>query len=142
MLVREPNLASSPNTPNPGVQLLSNGKYHVMITNAGGGYSRWRDLAVTRWREDSTCDNWGTFCYVRDVTTGTFWSTTYQPVLEPSTYFETVFSEERAEFRCRHDEIDAYTEVVVSSENDVEVRRITLNNRSRKRKIIDVTSYS
>ncbi len=133
---------SSPDTPNPGVQLLSNGRYHVMITNAGGGYSRWRDLAITRWREDSTCDNWGTFCYVRDVTTGTFWSTTYQPVLEPSTYFETVFSEERAEFRCRHDEIDAYTEVVVSSEDDVEVRRITLNNRSRKRKIIDVTSYA
>jgi cyclic beta-1,2-glucan synthetase len=52
----------------PEVQLLSNGRYHVMVTNAGGGYSRWKDLAVTRWREDSTCDNWGTFCYLRDVT--------------------------------------------------------------------------
>ncbi len=133
---------NSPDTPNPEVQLLSNGRYHVMITNAGGGYSRWRDLAVTRWREDSTCDNWGSFCYIRDVTTGKFWSTTHQPVLEPSTHFETVFSEERAEFRCRHDEIDAYTEVVVSSEDDVEVRRITLTNRSRRRKILDVTSYA
>ena len=66
---------SSPDTPNPEVQLLSNGRYHVMITNAGGGYSRWKDLAVTRWREDSTCDNWGTFCYLRDVTSGEFWST-------------------------------------------------------------------
>ena len=92
---------SSPDTPNPEVQLLSNGSYHVMITNAGGGYSRWRDLAVTRWREDSTCDNWGSFCYVRDVATGSFWSTTHQPVVRPSTLFETVFSEERAEFRCR-----------------------------------------
>jgi len=53
---------SSPHTPIPEVQLLSNGRYHVMITNAGGGYSRWKDMAVTRWREDSTCDNWGTFC--------------------------------------------------------------------------------
>ena len=58
---------NSPHTPIPEVQLLSNGRYHVMITNAGGGYSRWKDLAVTRWREDSTCDNWGTFCYIRDV---------------------------------------------------------------------------
>jgi cyclic beta-1,2-glucan synthetase len=132
----------SPDTPSPEVQLLSNGRYHVMITNAGGGYSRWQDLAVTRWREDSTCDNWGSFCYVRDVATGEFWSTTHQPVLRPSTHFETVFSEERAEFRCRYDEIDAYTEVVVSSEDDVEVRRITLNNRSRRHKIIDVTSYA
>jgi cyclic beta-1,2-glucan synthetase len=56
------------------VQLLSNGRYHVMLTNAGGGYSRWKDLAVTRWREDGTCDNWGTFCYIRDVASGNFWS--------------------------------------------------------------------
>ena len=50
---------NSPNTPAPEVQLLSNGNYHVMITNAGGGYSRWKDIAVTRWREDTTRDNWG-----------------------------------------------------------------------------------
>jgi cyclic beta-1,2-glucan synthetase len=72
-------------TPVPEVQLLSNGRYHVMVTNAGGGYSRWKDLAVTRWREDSTRDNWGNFCYVRDLDDGQFWSTTYQPTLvEPA----------------------------------------------------------
>ena len=73
---------SSPDTPVPEVQLLSNGRYHVMVTNAGGGYSRWKDIAVTRWREDSTRDNWGAFCYIRDVTSGQFWSTTYQPTRE------------------------------------------------------------
>ena len=57
----------TPDTPTPEVQLLSNGRYHVMVTNAGGGYSRWHDLAVTRWREDATRDHWGTFCYLRDV---------------------------------------------------------------------------
>ena len=70
----------TPHTPTPEVQLLSNGRYHVMITNAGGGYSRWKDMAVTRWREDTTCDNWGTFCYIRDVASGVYWSTAYQPV--------------------------------------------------------------
>ena len=78
---------SSPSTPAPEVQLLSNGRYHVMITNAGGGYSRWKDIAVTRWREDSTCDNWGTFCYLRDVASGEFWSTAYQPTLKRSENF-------------------------------------------------------
>ncbi len=53
----------SPNTLIPEVQLLSNGRYHVMVTNSGGGYSRWKDIAVTRWREDTTCDSWGTFCF-------------------------------------------------------------------------------
>ena len=78
---------NSPETPIPEVQLLSNGRYHVMITNAGGGYSHWKDLAVTRWREDSTCDNWGTFCYLRDVASGEFWSTAYQPTLKRSEEF-------------------------------------------------------
>ena len=133
---------TTPNTPYPKVQLLSNGRYHVMITAAGGGYSRWNDLAITRWREDGTCDNWGTFCYVRDVDSGRFWSTTYQPTRQNSKQFEAIFSEGRAEFRCRHDELDAYTEVVVSSEDDIELRRITLTNRSRRKRSIDVTSYA
>ena len=64
---QETRIINTPDTPIPEVQLLSNGRYHVMITNAGGGYSRWKDLAVTRWREDGTCDNWGTFCYIRDL---------------------------------------------------------------------------
>jgi len=72
---------TSPDTAIPEVQLLSNGRYHVMVTNAGGGSSRWKDLAVTRWREDGTRDNWGTFCYLRDEASGEFWSTAYQPTL-------------------------------------------------------------
>src|SRR4029434_10370305 len=58
----------TPHTITPRAHLLSNGSMSVMLTNAGGGYTRWRDVAVTRWREDSTCDSWGTFCYVRDLT--------------------------------------------------------------------------
>ena len=115
---------SSPDTPVPEVQLLSNGRYHVMITNAGGGYSRWKDIAVTRWREDSTCDNWGTFCYIRDVTSGEFWSTAYQPTLKQSKNYEAIFSEGRAEFRRRDHDFDTHTEIVVSPEDDIELRRI------------------
>ena len=90
---------NSPDTTVPEVQLLSNGRYHVMVTNAGGGYSRWNNIAVTRWREDSTCDNWGTFCYIRDVASGEFWSTAYQPTLKRPKKYEAIFSEGRAEFR-------------------------------------------
>jgi len=137
---------SSPDTPVPEVQLLSNGRYHVMITNAGGGYSRWKDLAVTRWREDSTCDNWGTFCYLRDVTSGEFWSTAYQPTLKrpanQSNKYEAIFSDAKAEFRCRDHDVDTHTEIAVSPEDDIELRRITITNRARIRRTIDVTSYA
>ena len=129
-------------TPIPAVQLLSNGRYHVMITNAGGGYSRWKDIAVTRWREDSTRDNWGTFCYLHDVANGTFWSTTYQPALNPSAAYRAKFSEACAVLRCFEQGMDTYTEIAVSPEDDIEVRRIGITNRSGARKVIDLTSYA
>ena len=132
----------SPDTPIPEVQLLSNGRYHVMVTNAGGGYSRWKDLAVTRWREDTTCDNWGTFCYIRDVTSGVFWSNTHQPTLKRAEAYEAIFSEGRAEFRRRDLDCDTHTEIVVSPEDDIELRRVHITNRARVRRTIEVTSYA
>ncbi|MEK7731625.1 MAG: glucoamylase family protein, partial [Planctomycetota bacterium] len=133
---------NSPNTPIPEVQLLSNGRYHVMVTNAGGGYSRWKDIAVTRWREDTTRDNWGTFCYLRDVASGEFWSTAYQPTLKRPDTYEAIFSGARAEFRRRDHDYEAHTEIVVSPEDDIELRRIRITNSSRTRRTIDVTSYA
>ena len=135
-------ILDSPDTTAPEVQLLSNGRYHVMLTNAGGGYSRWKDLAVTRWREDPTCDNWGTFCYIRDVASGEFWSTAYQPTLKRAEAYEAIFSEGRAEFRRRDHGFETHTEIVVSPEEDIELRRVRITNRSWTRKAIDVTSYA
>ena len=129
-------------TPSPEVQLLSNGRYHVMLTNSGAGYSRWKDVAVTRWREDGTTDAWGSFCYLRDIDTGTCWATTPQPTPWPADRFEAVFSEGRAEFRRRDQGIDAYTEVVVSPEDDIELRRLRLTNRSGTRRSIELTTYT
>jgi len=133
---------NSPDTSVPEVQLLSNGRYHVMVTNAGGGYSRWRDLAVTRWREDTTCDPWGTFCYLRDVSSGETWSTAYQPTRAQPESYEAIFSEGRVEFRRRDGDFETYTEIVVSPEDDIELRRVHLTNRGRTRRTITVTSYA
>jgi cyclic beta-1,2-glucan synthetase len=133
---------TSPDTSKPEVQLLSNGRYHVMVTNAGGGYSRWKEMAVTRWHEDSTCDNWGTFCYIRDMASGLFWSTTHQPTLKDASSYEAIFSEGRAEFRRRDEEFDTHTEIAVSPEDDIELRRITITNRARRVRTIEVTSYA
>ncbi|HEX6706100.1 MAG TPA: glucoamylase family protein [Albitalea sp.] len=135
-------LIPNPDTPAPEVQVLSNSRYHVMLTNSGGGVSRWKDLAVTRWREDTTCDPWGSFCYLRDAETGTFWSTTHQPTQWKSDHYEAIFTEGRAEFRRRDQGIDAYTEIVVSPEDDIELRRLRITNLSAARRSIEVTTYS
>ncbi|MDP1654189.1 MAG: glucoamylase family protein, partial [Rhodocyclaceae bacterium] len=143
---------SSPDTPTPEVQLLSNGRYHVMVTNAGGGYSRWKDLAVTRWHEDGTCDHWGSFCYIRELAGGTFWSTAHQPTHKRAESYEAIFSEGRAEFRRRDavgatngadaGQFETHTDIVVSPEDDIELRRVRITNRSRQRREIDITSYA
>ena len=134
-------------TPVPSVQLLSNGRYHVMVSNSGGGYSRWNDLAVTRWREDAASDDYGTFCYIRDIGSGEFWSSAYQPARRRATGYEAIFSESRAEFRRRDvtadgGDYETHTEIVVSPEDDIELRRMHIRNRSRSRRTIDVTSYA
>ena len=133
---------STPDTRTPAVQLLSNGRYNVMITNAGGGYSRWKDIAVTRWREDATCDQWGNFCYLRDLSSGKVWSSAFQPALTRTETYEAVFTEQRVEFRRHDPDFDTHTEIVVSPEDDIELRRVRITNRSGTRRMIDVTSYA
>src|SRR5258708_31913917 len=126
----------------PEVQLLSNGRYHVMVTNAGGGYSRWKDMAVTRWREDGTSDNWGSFCDIRDLENAGYWSTGHQPTLRAAKSYEAVFSQGRAEFRRRDNDIETHTEIVVSPEDDIEMRRVHLTKPPPQKRIIPVTRYS
>src|SRR5262249_5488938 len=126
----------------PEVHLLSNGRYHLAISNAGGGYSRWRDLAVTRWREDTTRDCWGAFVYLRDAVTGEFWSVAYQPTLRPAGQYASVFGGARAEYRQRHGDLEVHTEVCISREDDVELRRVTITNHSHAQRVIELTSYA
>ncbi|HEY1149901.1 MAG TPA: glucoamylase family protein [Pseudoduganella sp.] len=130
------------NTAVPETQLLSNGRYHVMVSNAGGSYSRWKDLAVTRWREDSTRDNWGNFCYVQDVDDSRTWSTTWQPTLVEPQRMEVIFSEGRAEFRRSEHDIELHTEIVVSPEDDIEMRRTRITNHSSRERTIELTSFA
>ena len=133
---------TNPTSPAPEVHLLSNGRYHVAISSAGGGYSRWRDLAITRWREDATRDCWGTFVYLHDRATGEFWSTAYQPTLRPTKGYEAIFTQARAEFRQRQAGFEIHTEISVSPEDDVELRRITITNHSPMTRVIELTSYA
>jgi cyclic beta-1,2-glucan synthetase len=140
--VNQLRIFDTPHCAIPEVHLLSNGRYQVMVTSAGGGYSRWGDLAVTRWKEDPTLDNYGTFVYVNDLSAGRKWSAAFQPsCVEPKNY-EAVFSLARAEFRRRDGGLDTYTEIAVSPEDDIEHRRLTLSNFTGKSRTIELTSYA
>ncbi|BBK39943.1 glycosyl transferase [Allostella sp. ATCC 35155] len=126
----------------PVTHLLSNGHYAVMVTAAGGGYSRWRDIAVTRWCEDATRDDWGSFVLVRDLRSGSVWSPTAQPLAGRTGEGEVVFAEDYAEFIHRDLGLTTTMDVIVSGEDNCEVRRISLTNGGRVNREIELTSYA
>ncbi len=132
----------SSDTPAPQVHLLSNGRYHLLLTQAGAGYSRWRDVALTRWREDTTQDNWGSFCYLRDLDSGKTWSNAHQPTRASATRERCTFSEGRAEYRRLDDGIETHTTIAVSPEDDIELRRVRLTNTTRHARGIELTTYA
>ncbi|HLH72513.1 MAG TPA: glucoamylase family protein, partial [Chloroflexota bacterium] len=131
---------TSPDTPTPRVHLLANGSYALMVTAAGGGYSRWRDFDVSRWRADTTLDSWGSFIYVRDVDRGLIWSATHQPICRSLDYSVT-FASDRAVFARRDANVVTFTEIFVSTEADAEIRRVTLTNHSSRTRHLELTSY-
>ena len=126
----------------PATHLLSNGAYTVMITAAGSGYSTWRGLAVTRWRDDTTCDDSGSYIYLRDVDSGEAWSAGYQPMRVEGEDYHATFAEDRVEIHRRDGSLTTTLECVVSPEENAEVRRITISNGSRQRREIELTSYA
>src|SRR5262249_38259708 len=133
---------TSPHDLMPRTHLLSNGRYAVMLTSAGSGYSRWEDVAVTRWREDPTCDPWGSYGYMRDTQSGEVWSAAHHPAGAEASYYEVAYSEDHAVFHRRDGTLETTMEVVVSPEDDAETRRVTITNLGTRARQIELTSYA
>ena len=138
---RTPRRIRSPNTPYPRAQLLSNGSYVAIVTNSGGGASLCRGRAVTRWREDLTRDPGSQFIYLRDVHSGAVWSAAHQPIGKEADTFLVEFLAEKAILERSDHGIETRLEVAVSPEDDVEVRRVSLTNRSDRPRELELTSY-
>lgn len=132
----------TPQSTTPKVNLLSNGTYSIMVTNAGGGYSRWKGIDITRWYADTTRDHWGSYCYIKDVQTGAIWSTAYHPTLTKGKNYSVSFKADRVDIHRRDNDIETLTEIVVSPEDDAEIRMITLANLSKQTRHLELTSYN
>ncbi len=131
----------TPHTDIPRTQLLGNGRYCLMVTNAGGGYSRWGDVEITRWRADRTGDSWGTFCYFRESDSDRLWSNAFHPIGGRLESYSVSFALDRAVFLRTDNGIQTGTEIVVPPDDDVEIRRITVSNRSVRSRRLEITSY-
>jgi cyclic beta-1,2-glucan synthetase len=133
-------------TATPRVHLQGNGRYALMVTNSGGSYSRWNEFDLTRWRSDSTLDRWGSFLYIRDLRLDSVWSAALQPLGEmpnatPVNTTTVRFSADRAEFTRRLFGIETIMDVTVAADDDAELRRVTITNRSLRSRQLEFTSY-
>ena len=131
----------NPHAPQPRAHYLSNGHYRILITAAGGGYSAWEDIDLTRWRADTTLDNWGTWIYIQDQESEATWSTSLQPTLGVGDEQDVFFSSHFAEFHHRADTLAQVTEVFVAPEDNVEVRLVSLTNHGDQPRRLRLTSY-
>ncbi len=129
------------NTAVPRVQLLGNGRYSVMVTNGGAGYSRWKEFDISRWRSDPTCDQWGSYLFLRDVKEGTVWPASHRPLAGEPEVYSAHFSADHADFHRLTMDVESNLQVAVAAEDDVELRRLVLTNWSPRRRFLDVTSY-
>ena len=136
-----PNAFGKKTTAVPRVHFYGNGRYSLMVTNSGGGYSRWNDLDLSRWRSDTTLDPWGSFLYIRDTRSDALWAATPKPVSAGIGTSSTHFSADRAEFHRNAFGIETVMEVTVAPEDDVELRRVTVTNRSVRSRPLEFTSY-
>ena len=128
-------------TPEPRVGLLGGQSYCALITNAGSGYSRSGAMDVFRWRADATRDAVGQWIYIRDVVSGAVWSAAHQPVCATPTAYHVSFAADRVVFLRNDKGIDTRTEIVVVPRERTEIRRVTLTNRSRNARELELTSY-
>ncbi|NLI60079.1 MAG: glycosyl transferase [Clostridiales bacterium] len=135
------HIIDTAHTPIPEVCVLSNNFYSTIVTNSGGGFSQYKGLGINRWREDVTRDNWGMFFYIKNLNSNHYWSSAYQPCLDAGEKYEVVFEADKAIFSRKDGNIETKTEVVVSPEHNVEIRKISLSNHSKHNRVLEVTSY-
>ncbi len=125
----------------PKVHMLSNGSYSIMITNGGSGYSRNQGMTVTRWRGDLKAAGSGMHIFIRNVNSNSTWSSTYEPFNMIPDRYRVVFSPDKAEFIRKDGNIETHTEIIVSPEDNAELRRVSLTNYSEGIRIVETTSY-
>jgi cyclic beta-1,2-glucan synthetase len=127
--------------PVPQVHFLSNGHSGSLFTSAGAGYTQLDNTALTRWRADTSLENWGMWFYLRDQDSGDLWSIAYQPVTHSDGEHQVFFYPHKVEFQRRHQNIAALMEITIPPDDNVEIRRIRVTNQNDIAKHLLISSY-
>ncbi|MES2508676.1 MAG: glucoamylase family protein [Pseudomonadota bacterium] len=125
--------------------LLSNGRYSVALRANGAGLSRWSQHNtrhnISRWRDDLLRDQYGTFIYLRTEGAQDLHSLTAHPAPHPEWRYKARFLADRVQFNTRGRDLETSTTVLVSPEDDTEIRSVILQNITDAPVIYEVMSY-
>lgn len=125
----------------PVCHLLSNSRYSVLITGSGLGYSKKEEIYLTRWRENLAVGKWGTFIFLQNLSMGETWSAGLEPLRKEPDEYRVIFAPDKAEIFRADGNIGTNTEITVSPEDNVEIRRVTITNHGDESAVLEVTSY-
>lgn len=125
----------------PNCHLLSNGSYTVFLTDSGSGFSRRGDIQVSRWRDLAPGRPYGTFIFVKSLNNDRVWSTTLAPLDAEPDFYRVNFSQDKASYFREARNIDTRTDIIVSSEDNAEIRQVVVTNHGTKAASLELTSY-
>lgn len=138
-------IITTPFTPRPWGNVISNGDYGMMVSQTGSGYS-WRGNAgqnrITRSFQDIVRDNWGKYFYIRDLQRNVYWSAAYKPVMRPFQHYQVAHGPGYSRFTQRVEDIESELTVFVAASAPLEVFRLKLHNPGTDVRELDITSYT
>lgn len=133
-----------PDTPKPWVNVICPTEYGAVISQAGSGYS-WMTHAtlnrLTRWEQDLVRDEWGKYIYCRDRASGEHWSLAWQPVKAAPERYECRHGIGYTRITSLRHGIESDYLVFVPPADPLEIWRVRLRNRSRRRRVLDLFTY-
>jgi len=134
---------TTPRTPRPWINVISNGDYGITVSQTGGGYS-WRTHAqlnrLTRWDQDLIKDEWGKYIYLRDEK-GNVWSAGWKPVCNKPDFYECRHGVGYSVITSKNFGIETELMMFLPNADPVEIWKLTIRNRSKKSRAINIYSF-
>lgn len=137
-------IIKTPRTPKPWINIISNGEYGFVISQAGGGFS-WLTHSefnrLNRWHQDLIKDDWGKYFYIKNDETGDVWSPTWMPVKTDLSAYECRTGFGYSQFISRYKDAGITLTVFVPRNKNLEIWNFKIENHSHKELNLSIISY-
>jgi len=134
----------NPKTPKPWINVISNGNYGLTISQTGGGFS-WLEHSefnrITRWHQDLVRDNWGKYLYIKDEESGEIWNPGWLPTKTELEFYQCRHGIGYSTFISEYKGISVELTIFVPFEEQHEIWRVKLKNRSKQNRKLSLFSY-